>query len=442
MSIREEKLNEHERLRELAALANSGALSNSEWDGLNNHLRTCEECREAYRQYQILAKEGFPILAVGYEHQEADGSWDDSATRKSLLARVASMRIPRLVQDVAKETVSTSNHHGVTRVVIHPMTSFAIAACLIVVVSAGAYRYARTKEDAAKRAIASAQASVAMSADNRLQKLSLEKNAEDEAVSAQAQKLTQLEAQSAAKQQQIETLQAELQAVKSHADELTASRNSSDEQLRAVSQQRDAIASQLHDAQQGYQRDQGEVINLRTERDKAVLRLTSLETQINELSSANRDQQQRLDRAEEFLASSRDIRELMGARNLYISDVFDVDSSSRTKKPFGRVFYTQSKSLIFYAFDLEKQPGVKTVSAFQAWGQRETPSGEKAQPVSLGILYIDNEANRRWALHCDDPKQLAEIDAVFVTVEPHGGSQKPTGKPFLFAILRKEANHP
>jgi hypothetical protein len=35
-----------------------------------------------------------------------------------------------------------------------------------------------------------------------------------------------------------------------------------------------------------------------------------------------------------------------------------------------------------------------------------------------------------------------EIDAVFVTVAPHGGSQKPTGKPFLYAMLRKEANHP
>jgi len=37
----------------------------------------------------------------------------------------------------------------------------------------------------------------------------------------------------------------------------------------------------------------------------------------------------------------------------------------------------------------------------------------------------------------DDPKQLAEIDAVFVTVEPRGGSRKPTSKPFLYALLRE-----
>jgi hypothetical protein len=55
---------------------------------------------------------------------------------------------------------------------------------------------------------------------------------------------------------------------------------------------------------------------------------------------------------------------------------------------------------------------------------------------------MDSESNRRWVLRCDDPKQLAEIDAVFVTVEPNGGSVKPTSKPFLYALLRKVANHP
>ena len=54
----------------------------------------------------------------------------------------------------------------------------------------------------------------------------------------------------------------------------------------------------------------------------------------------------------------------MGARKLYIADVFDVDSGSRTRKPFGRVFYTQNKSLIFYSFDLAHEPGVKNAITF------------------------------------------------------------------------------
>jgi hypothetical protein len=172
------------------------------------------------------------------------------------------------------------------------------------------------------------------------------------------------------------------------------------------------------------------------------LHTASLQTELNELASATHEQERRLQDDEQYLTSDRDIRELMGARKLYIADVFDVDSVSRTRKAFGRVFYTQNKSLVFYAFDLDHQPGVKNASVFQVWGQKDSEPSGGSHPMNLGILYMDSETNRRWVLRSDDPKQLAEIDAVFVTVEPHGGSQKPTGKPLLYALLRKEANHP
>ena len=182
-----------------------------------------------------------------------------------------------------------------------------------------------------------------------------------------------------------------------------------------------------------------ELTTLRTEHDRVLLHTTSLESKIDELTASSRDQERKLKDDEQYLASDRDIRELMGARKLYIADVFDVDSGSRTRKPFGRVFYTQSKSLIFYAFDLDREPGVKNASAFQVWGKETSESGEKNHATNLGILYMDSESNRRWVLRLDDPKQLAEIDAVFVTVEPHGGSQKPTGKPFLYALVAKRS---
>jgi hypothetical protein len=167
-----------------------------------------------------------------------------------------------------------------------------------------------------------------------------------------------------------------------------------------------------------------------------------METEVEDMQTKNQDQERRLNDDEKLLAADRDIRELMGARKLYIADVFDVDSESHTRKPFGRVFYTQDKSLLFYAYDLEHKPGVQNTSVFQVWGQRDGESNSESKPMNLGILYMDSESNRRWVLRSEDPRQLAEIDAVFVTVEPHGGSQKPTGKPLLYALLRKEANHP
>ena len=45
-------------------------------------------------------------------------------------------------------------------------------------------------------------------------------------------------------------------------------------------------------------------------------------------------------------------------------------------------------------------------------------------------------------MKADDPKSLENIDAVFVTVEPNGGSQHPSGKELLFAYLRVNPNHP
>jgi hypothetical protein len=237
-------------------------------------------------------------------------------------------------------------------------------------------------------------------------------------------------------------LRAALRELDDRSRELGAAEGRAEERLRAVSQQRDELTIQLQQAEQSYKDLKAELVNLRAEHDRALLHTASLESRIDELTAASREQERRLGDDERFLASDRDIRELMGARKLYIADVFDVDSGSRTRKPFGRIFYTQEKSLIFYAFDLDHQAGVKEASIFQVWGQKDAEPGEKLHAMNLGILYMDSESNRRWVLRLDDAKQLAEIDAVFVTVEPHVGSPKPTGKPFLYALLRKEANHP
>jgi hypothetical protein len=58
------------------------------------------------------------------------------------------------------------------------------------------------------------------------------------------------------------------------------------------------------------------------------------------------------------------------------------------------------------------------------------------------MFYEDNIAKKRWVMKFNDAKTLQQIDAVFVTVEPHGGSEKPSGTPLLFAYLKVNANHP
>jgi len=426
---------EHDKYKKLGALAAAGSLAPLELAELHAHLRRCEQCHEVFRQYQTLTTQGIAILADGYAERRGQASWDDAAVLEQLFRRIQSAQ-----QATAKNNgrASTTTPSILLRTPTRSIVTMVLAACLILAVAFGSYHLGIWTHS---RSVSNLTP-VPTPSNDRFQKISEEKQQADEALAEQAKRLAQLQADGAQKQQELGKLRSSLRAVEDRSNKLQVASTQSDAQLLALSQERDSLTAQLQSITQSYGSDKTELANLRLEHDKTLSRTASLEAKISELASTNKDQERRLKDTDQYLSSDRDIRELMGARKLYIADVFDVDGSSRTQKPFGRVFYTQGKSLIFYAFDLDREPGVVNASTFQVWGQREAPQGQQGSPMNLGILYMDNESNRRWVMRFDDPKKLAEIDAVFVTVEPRGGSHKPTNKPFLYALLRNEANHP
>jgi hypothetical protein len=425
--------NDHDKFKELGALASSGTLTTGEWAELRGHLHACPECREVCRQYLILVTEGMPMLAAIYSDQKERRSWTDSSTRRKLSTRVQA-RQQRLNSEQANQLKVAGGVYLLRGITSNVLAQSVVAASLVVAVGLVAYWMGiRTHVEARPT-----QAFI----EDRLRSLAAEKKKAVEELNklldTQTKKLSELQEKDSQKERELKTLQSSLLALNERASELAAANEAATQQLRTVSPQRDALLSRLRDIEQAYQGIQAELAKLRSERDNALLRSASLETRIVEFETTIRNQERKLRDDEQFLASDRDVRDLMGARKLYIADVFDVDSRSQTQKSFGRIFYTQGKSLIFYAFDLDREPNLKDTSAFQVWGRLELDHGS---PLNLGILYIDNESNHRWALRFDDPEKLAKIDAMFVTVEPHGGSSKPTGKPFLYALLRKEANH-
>jgi hypothetical protein len=184
---------------------------------------------------------------------------------------------------------------------------------------------------------------------------------------------------------------------------------------------------------------QGKLDSLERQASEDKQRTSALEAKVADLDRLLHDRETVIDQQQELLAHDRDIRDLMGARDLYVAEVYDVERTGETRKPYGRVFYTKGKSLIFYAYDLDQQPGAKNASTFQAWGRR---GPDWQQALNLGVFFVDNSSKKRWVLRFDDPKALAQVDAVFVTVEPNGGSQKPSKKPLLFAYLHIDPNHP
>jgi hypothetical protein len=145
------------------------------------------------------------------------------------------------------------------------------------------------------------------------------------------------------------------------------------------------------------------------------------------------------ERNAELLERDRDIRDLMTARNLHIHDVSDADVKGKTKSAFGRIFYTEGKSLVFYAYDLKEATPTNASYHYRVWGSQ---AAEK-KVTSLGVFYSDDKALRRWVFKCHDARVLGQIDSVFVTLEPaRSDSPYPKGQKLLDAYLGGVANHP
>ena len=225
-------------------------------------------------------------------------------------------------------------------------------------------------------------------------------------------------------QEQLQTATLALRASRGHFEELSASRSQ--------------LAIKLTDAERVLAQVQEELRSARESRSKDSSAMVMQATRIQDLSEKLRVQTEMLDRETTLLATGRDIRVLMGERNLQIVDVHDPDTKGKNGRTLGRVFYTEGKSLIFYAFDLADRAPKERDASFQVWGARDPA---KTAPRNLGILYVDNQKQNRWVLRFEDPVILAEIDSVFVTVEPAGGSPKPTSAEVLYAYLKEEPNH-
>ncbi len=168
--------------------------------------------------------------------------------------------------------------------------------------------------------------------------------------------------------------------------------------------------------------------------------IAALELQVHDLTERMSTQSASLDREHDLLSHGREIRDIIGARNLHIIDVYDTSTEGTTRKPFARAFYTEGKSLVYYAYDLPQRRPDEGKFAYVAWGER---NGNKAAIKKIGILFHDDQTQRRWSLNFTDPQVLKEIDSVFITLERSDEDPaQPKGKRMLTAYLGTAPNHP
>jgi hypothetical protein len=405
----------HDEFVALCALFPSGELTEEEWALLQVHLAYCDSCRVAFEEYRQIASEVIPVLASSAaaeqeRHFEAR-SFSIEAAEQRLMNRLASMQNPR---------ASPSRSKGPWLPIVG-----VIAACGTLVAGLiGFHRYQSQPSPVAHTNIVAPPASTTAPAAT---------------VSDQGD----LQSQLTRSQEKVSGLEQRLKDAEERYRQSNSSEATIRQQLESETAERAQISEERDSLRQQLASAQSDVESLRTKASAAeavasqhTMRIAALEGKLREVDVSLDEKDKMLELDKEFLAHDREIRDLIGARNLYITDIYDVAQNGQTNKPFGRIFYTKDKSLVFYGYDLDKQPGLKQSVTFQAWG-----SGDNKQNVSLGLFYQD-DTHKRWILRFNDTKTLARLNMVFVTAEPQGGSTKPTGKPLLLAYLQMQPNHP
>ena len=201
--------------------------------------------------------------------------------------------------------------------------------------------------------------------------------------------------------------------LKQRAGELELTRRSLNEEIAA----RESLQGQLSEADERLEKNAAEVASLKNIASTTPAVLPTSEKSVD----------------------GNEAKEILGARDLHIVDVYDVNNAGKSSQAYGRVYYVNRSLLVFYAFDLSKVDKNHKSVAFQAWGFRQ-PKSTTAE--SLGLFYMDNAVLNRWTLRVSDPQLLSRIDTLFVTAEPPGGSHSPKGRRLLMASLAGPANHP
>jgi len=434
----------HDEFLELCAASTSGDLTDDEQKRLQAHLAVCASCREALQQYESIVSNVIPAIAASEAPENVpatSGDWSQEKAEKALF--------DRLTREETDSGDRTDRRNGSSYFPhrILPLSSASTwrnvwtlyAAGLLLFVAVGFFAY-RIGVGRSTDIVKGLQPQPSQQQPSPAQ-ASLEEQLSDaghDRVIAKAE-LAERDKMITDLRRQLARQSGEISGLKAAETKFESNLRAGDVTKQDLSEQKTALAQKLESAENNSHSLQEKLDSLAQQSTQDAARAKTSESRVNGLAQQREEQHAAVEQRDELLAHDRDIRDVIGARDLYIAEIYDVAGTGETKKPYGRVFYTRGKSLIFYAYDLDQQTEVKRASTFQAWGRR---GPDRQRAVNLGVFYEDNATRKRWVLKCDDPKTLAQIDAVFVTVEPQGGSHKPGNRTLLFASLKIDPNHP
>lgn len=411
----------HDRYQELAALAAAGQVSGAELEDFLEHVEYCTQCKDLFSYFAQLHDQELPLVS-------GQKSFFTSTTP------VPSGFTERFLRKAREQGIQLSQeqqphfHSFIERFFTWGQYPKLLAgALLIVLVAAGIHQYT-THSSWAKAQPANQGAQIA----------SAQKPAADTSLLEQIRTLS---ASNEQMQQELATLQREhendaetVRGLEAKLRDAHLENETWQSEFSRHLAQEEASFRQKDDQLQRARAELQSAQRLSAENNADVV---ALQAKIQDLTDQVRVQHEAAERERELISADRDIRDLMGARNLHIVDVIDADPSGKQTRAFGRVFYTEGKSLIFYAYDLSESRLKDASYSFQVWGKKETGSVQK-----LGALFQDDQHQRRWVLKVNDASVLHNISSVFVTIGPTHGTREPQGKELLYAFLDMKPNHP
>jgi hypothetical protein len=412
----------HERFEELAALAAVGELNPLELERLRNHLAECQSCRETYTEFADVASNKLGVAVAGRESTEDIDLGDETDAREHLRQFRSRLKTEGL-------RLCNGNDKSHTPARDYRRVVYGIAAAILLTgsIASGIAVWRTAKNASAERRRSRELQSVV---DSFKRDKSPERAAPDNAV------VRSLEESQRAR----DILQKSLKVSETKNDELLAREKASQEKLAGAI----ATVEQLRQQEAANAEDRERLSKVQLESDAKLREALAELYQARQASvqvsmkAESREDASLEANAQPASPNEAEARNLFGARDLHIVDVYDVTGDGKTKRTYGRVYYVEKKLLVFYAFDLQDQQNHKQV-VFQAWGYREANVGK---PFNLGVFAIDDSSTSRWVLTVNRVDVLSHIDAVFVTVEPAGGSTAPRGKKVLYANLVGPPNHP
>lgn len=423
-----------EKMRETCCLYALGELSSEESLSLERHLRNCQECRALVAEFERMVFFDLPSVAV----LRSDGSVPedlDSISGNELLMKIrerASTSYKQKVQPLSAQNACFSPPTmSKSRVLRFPGLAALAAGWLLAAVVILEHGGARPK------------------VHGPASSTSEQKGSDRQALEAEAARLVlQLKSADA----NVETLERKLEAMSGRARIGQSEASRLKAQYRVLNGSFSDLNSKLEQEESLLARRSAELQLTRDDLNSEIAAKDSLRGQLSDVYSRLDKERQEFAKLERVAAavpaayplvqasvSEGEAREILGARDLHIFDVHDVDDSGKTSRVYGRVYYVNHSQLIFYAFDLSKLEKNHRLVAFQAWGFRQPTSSDVE---SLGLFYLDSATLNRWALRVSDPRILSRIDTLFVTVEPPGGSRFPRGRKLLMASLAGPPNHP